>query len=242
VRCISQIAIAPTQWIQVSPEAQTAIKWIRNLYGSNPEAVVKGAKMLMRIHLATMAPLPPEQQVLHAFAMKRNSVLLSKTAAPNQSLQWMCSVGHKFQLKYEDARDEGLWCNQCPLTNSAGETRCRRILESLLDAPFPTVRPAFLIRESTGQPLELDGYNEELKLAFEYQGVQHYQFSQKWHGTLEAFQDQCDRDADKAAMCQQYGIALLVIPYHATRLGAHIRSRLTEMGYINQQLAIAPVE
>jgi hypothetical protein len=78
----------------------------------------------------------------------------------------------------------------------------------------------------------LDGYNEELKLAFEFQGIQHYQFSQKWHGSLQEFQRQRDRDAEKVVACQQHGVALLVIPHFITQLGVHIRARLTEMGYI----------
>jgi hypothetical protein len=235
VRYIHRISASPPQWSQVSRRAQSAIRWVLDLYGSSPEAFVTASKILMRAHLADLAPLPPDQQLLRAFAAARNASLLSKEIAPNQRLQWKCQMGHTFHLKYEDARDEGLWCDKCPTVGSAGEARCRRIFETLLGVPFPQIRPAFLIREATGQPLELDGYNEELKLAFEYQGVQHYQFSQKWHGSLEELQRQRDRDAEKVVMCQQHGVALLVIPHFITQPGAHIRARLTEMGYLGHQ-------
>jgi hypothetical protein len=45
------------------------------------------------------------------------------------------------------------------------ETRCRIILENLFKSPFISIRPDFLKYSKTGKNLELDMYNEDLKLA-----------------------------------------------------------------------------
>ena len=48
------------------------------------------------------------------------------------------------------------------------ETLCRDALEKIVGKQFPKCRPKFL------EGLEYDGYNVELKLAFEYSGIQHF--------------------------------------------------------------------
>ena len=58
------------------------------------------------------------------------------------------------------------------------ETRCRIILENLFKSPFISIRPDFLKYPKTGKNLELDMYNEDLKLALEYDGVHHRKFTE----------------------------------------------------------------
>ena len=59
--------------------------------------------------------------------------------------------------------------------------------------------------------LELDFYIDELNLAAEVQGDQHYQFVEWFHRTKENFQKQLDRDAKKSLICRQRGIKLFEI-------------------------------
>jgi hypothetical protein len=92
------------------------------------------------------------------------------------------------------------------------ETRCRKILEELFEQPFTSIRPDFLKYPKTGKNLELDGYNEELNLAFEYQGVQHRKFCPLFHETYQDFVDQLERDAYKKQQCEKLGIKVLYIP------------------------------
>ena len=63
------------------------------------------------------------------------------------------------------------------------EERCRAIFERLLNKKrdgerfkFKKVRPWLLINHETGFCLELDGYCEKLKFAFEYDGIQHHEY------------------------------------------------------------------
>ena len=58
-------------------------------------------------------------------------------------------------------------------------------------------RPDWL-KYTTGCNLELDYYCEELKLAFEYNGIQHYKYSSKFHNNnIENFYKQQERDKFK---------------------------------------------
>jgi hypothetical protein len=92
------------------------------------------------------------------------------------------------------------------------EQRCRLILETILRAPFPSVRPDFL-RYKTGKNLELDGYNESLGLAFEYQGVQHRKYCPGlFHRDHSDFVNQQERDAFKKRTCEALGVRVIYIP------------------------------
>jgi hypothetical protein len=98
-------------------------------------------------------------------------------------------------------------------TRSSKEDICREILERKYNAKFPTKRPNFLKNPSSGRNLELDGFNEDLKLAFEYNGEQHYKFPNTFHKTEEEFNNQVKRDKFKAKKCKELGIHLIEIPY-----------------------------
>jgi len=91
------------------------------------------------------------------------------------------------------------------------EQRCRIIMENLFKAPFPSIRPDFL-KYTSGKNLELDGYNEQLGIAFEYQGIQHRTFTPRFHKTKEDFKKQVQRDIYKKKICEDRGIRLLEIP------------------------------
>jgi hypothetical protein len=87
-------------------------------------------------------------------------------------------------------------------------------LEQMFRKPFYKIRPEFLKNKHTGRNLEIDLFNKELNLAVEVQGVQHYKFSPRFHLTPKHFEDQVQRDQDKAMKCRQMGITLIEIPYN----------------------------
>lgn len=96
---------------------------------------------------------------------------------------------------------------------SRGEAICRRIFEEIYQREFPSSRPDFLKNPETGCNLELDGYNEELGIAFEYNGIQHYIFPNWVHRTQEEFMKQVRRDQYKVDQCDRSGVYLISIPY-----------------------------
>ena len=102
-----------------------------------------------------------------------------------------------------------------PPRESKGEAECRRVLQSLFKKPFPSQRPDFLRNPVTGGNfnLELDCYNPNLRLAVEYNGIQHYKYTPYFHRSKDHFMNQKYRDDMKRRMCKENGILLIEVPY-----------------------------
>lgn len=98
---------------------------------------------------------------------------------------------------------------------SKGEIECRRVMSLIFQKPFYKSRPMFLNNPVTfgTNNLELDCFNEELKIAVEYDGKQHYEYIPYFHKSYEAFMNQRYRDYMKEQMCRENGIILIRVPY-----------------------------
>lgn len=97
--------------------------------------------------------------------------------------------------------------------NNKNEERCRVIVENLYPGhKFLTVRPDWLKNPTTGRNLELDMYCHELKIALEYQGLQHTEMT-KFHRTRGDLIYQYRKDTYKMQRCKELGITLLQIPH-----------------------------
>jgi len=75
---------------------------------------------------------------------------------------------------------------------------------------FLNFRHPYLSSSQPFRTVELDLYIPSLKLAFEYQGEQHYH--QKHFGWTSLF-DRQQKDQEKFKECQRQGITLIEIPY-----------------------------
>lgn len=118
---------------------------------------------------------------------------------------WRCPDGHQFLAAATNITSLGRGCPECHLYLS--EEKCRFVLEQLLGRPFPKNRTAL------GDRLELDGYNCELNMAFEFHGIQHYVFKDHIYSNEQEFAYRVLQDAHKTQLCEQKHIQLLVIPY-----------------------------
>lgn len=113
---------------------------------------------------------------------------------------------------------------------SRGERICCQTMERIYGIPFATVRPAWLINPETGARLELDCYNDELKIAVEYNGEQHYKWPNFLNQTYEQFINQVRRDSFKMDICDRNNVYLIVVPYNVPHdmIPAFIMSHLPE--------------
>lgn len=114
---------------------------------------------------------------------------------------------------------------------SKSEAEVIRLLEELTGAKFPTVRPDWL--NWHGKNLELDGYNEKLKLGIEFSGPLHT----KWTPSFEPYEqylERIERDEFKKKQCGAKGVNLIVIHYSlpSRHWRTYIKSRLFDFGMI----------
>lgn len=153
-------------------------------------------------------PLTLEQA--QNLAIQRGGLCLSDHfIGTNKKLLWQCSEGHKWYATYGNV-SFGRWCPEC--SSGVGERICRAYFEQLFDLPFPKIRPLWLINED-GFQMELDGYCEELSLAFEHQGSQHYNFKPYFYkDSKHAFEKRQQDDSFKHQLCQSHGITLIHVP------------------------------
>lgn len=118
--------------------------------------------------------------------------------------------------------------------DSIGEKISRYHLEKTLNKKFPKTRPDFLKNPITNTNLELDCFCEDLKLALEYNGKQHYEFVPKFHKTKNDFYNQKYRDEIKKRLCYENGIDLIEVPYKISHdeIPLYIDASLEKLGRI----------
>jgi protein-arginine kinase activator protein McsA len=122
---------------------------------------------------------------------------------PEHGVFWQTASSHK----------KGRGCPECG-NNQISEPLFRECLETFMSRfgkfEFPNTRPDWLRNPETGYKLELDCYNEELGLAFELQGGQHYKPIKCWGGEKE-FVRTIRRDVHKRTECSKHGVELFRI-------------------------------
>jgi hypothetical protein len=105
---------------------------------------------------------------------------------------------------------------------SRGEKRCRRYLESRYGVKFVRARPEWLKNPLYGKNLELDCYNEQMRLAVEYNGIQHYKYTPVFHKKKGDLAYTRYKDRLKADMCRANGVRLVVVPYHVKNIEEYL--------------------
>ena len=122
-------------------------------------------------------------------------------------------------------------------TMSKGEYVCKQVLERYFERPFVKCRPSFLYNEVTNENLELDLYNEDINLAVEYNGKQHYEYVPYLHqNSRDKFQTQRYRDEMKKNLCKKKNIPLIIVPYTVPleKIPSFLKNEITKLGIINK--------
>jgi len=142
------------------------------------------------------------------FAKLHGGVVLAIPERDDLQAQWRCKYGHVFTRAFKHMRVLKTFCTTC--TQHWGEGICRTVLECVYELPFPKVRPKGM-RSPKNRPLELDCFNETLKIALEHNGIHHYKSQKNWGGDKALFL-QKKHDMIREEYCEDNGIALLIVP------------------------------
>jgi|GEM_PF-165133 len=215
-KCLSSIYVnnkTPLKW-----QCKEGHRW-----ETIPEGIIKGAWCpkcagVQRLSLEEM------QEIAKA---RGGECLSKKYTNVDTQLKWKCKEGHIWKAIPNNVK-KGAWCPVC--SQGVSERICRKYFETIFGKKFQKTRPNWL-RGTKNHKLELDGYCEELKLAFEYQGVQHYDKVTFFH-TKKAFEQRKKDDEIKKKTCASRGIALILVPYtlEPDKMGEYIVDQCRKKG------------
>lgn len=127
-------------------------------------------------------------------------------------LTWKCNNGHIWDAAYSDIK-KGTWCPECG--PGIRERLCRHIIQTITGQLFPKKRPKWLINKR-GNQMELDGFSENLQIAFEHHGEYHYHLVPHFQRKNEKLEQRKDDDETKSNLCEQNNVNLIIIPYNIT--------------------------
>lgn len=145
--------------------------------------------------------------------VKRNDgVVLSDSSEyvnAHCKLKVKCMYGHEFKITLSNI-NLNRWCGLCSTRKM--ERYTKEIAETVIGKPFEKIRPVWLTNKNNNK-LELDMYNDELKLAIEYNGIQHYKYEKFFHKSKEDFETRVADDELKVKLCKKNHVDLIVVPY-----------------------------
>jgi len=158
-----------------------------------------------------------EQFIQKAIEIHGNKYNYSKTIFKKKihKIEIICSKHGSFFQKAANHIDSGQGCPSCT-KNQVSEPLFREVLEKIFvdkfnkEYKFPNTRPEWLRNPETGWALELDCYNEELELAFELHGIQHYE-PVEYFGGEKRYIKQYRRDLRTRNVCWEKGVTLFAI-------------------------------
>ncbi len=142
---------------------------------------------------------------------KGGKCLSTEYIGSRDQMEWSCQLGHQWITNYNSIQ-LGHWCPHCH-SGSKQEKICKKIFEILFNKPFEKIRPNWLKNPKTNCSLEIDIYNEELNIACEYSGEQHYKFTPIFHKSNEDLINQQEKDKVKEQIIKTKGINFIVVPY-----------------------------
>jgi hypothetical protein len=195
---------------------------------ANADNIINGGKWCPTCSGNQLKTLEDMQRI----ALERGGRCLSTVyEGVNKKLLWECQEGHRWET-IPSVIFRGGWCTTC--SAGLGERICREFFEQLLEHPFKKARPSWL-RNSDGYQMELDGYSQTLKIAFEHQGTQHYRSIKFFDFSKTKLKKIQENDQKKRDLCRDNGINLIEVPSILEILGidnvkSFIREELLKNG------------
>jgi hypothetical protein len=167
------------------------------------------------------------QDMQELAAQKDGRCLSNKYLGNDKHLEWECADGHKWDA-VPGGIIAGSWCPHCQYYLS--ERLCKAYFEDLFQKPFKKNRPTWLINSRENR-MELDGYCEELSLAFEYHGQQHFKEVPFFHNST-GFQQRVEDDKRKRDLCVENDVKLIEVPYTVPpeKMSEFIVAKAQELG------------
>jgi hypothetical protein len=198
-----------------------------------PSSVKRGSWCLKCARTARKLTIEQMQEIV----LSRGGKCISKEYVNSiTKLEWECKEGHRW-FAVPSSVKSGSWCPKC--SEGISERITRKYFEMLFGAKFEKRKPKWnksgRKNKLTGNNvrLELDGYNKELKIAFEYHGVQHYKFISGWvHKTVAQFEKLQKDDEKVIKNCLKNNVNLIIVPYwiEYTNMEEYIEKEADKLG------------
>tara|TARA_Y100000310_G_C20355206_1_gene656305 strand:- start:51 stop:719 length:669 start_codon:yes stop_codon:yes gene_type:complete len=156
--------------------------------------------------------------------------------------------GHFYASPSNHIRGSG--CPVCGQKKNISEANTRIALEQILKITLPSKWPEWLRNPETGRRLQLDGYDKNHGIAFEFNGKQHYE-AQDYFGGQKFFNRQACRDKIKNSLCEENGVVLIVIdgrkiPHYrrktVERIKPYIVDQMKELSHEVKQEILKKIE
>jgi hypothetical protein len=142
----------------------------------------------------------------------------------HNKLKIKCNENHEFEITLSNLNLKR-WCPKCSIRKM--EKYTKELINVLTNKKFEKIKPKWLLNNK-GNLMEIDMYNDELKLGIEYNGIQHYKFTPMFHKTEEDFNKRVNDDKMKVKLCKENNINLISVPYNC-EIKSFIIKKLEEL-------------
>lgn len=140
------------------------------------------------------------------------TLLSDKYINNNTPLKWSCDECNN--IWHADWANINCGEKGCPACSNPGKTEVAitKFLNNVFGSEtFRSIFPEWLRYPENNRKLQIDSYSERLQIAIEVQGIQHYQFHNRYHRNIEEFKRRLAYDAFKEKRCKERGLHFLAL-------------------------------